>query len=119
MPDPITHSANAIYGGKAIYGGTFGAIIAATFGVPLSVVFCALLGAILAVSIMHKFSLSIGFLIIVSGTAGAAFATPWLHSVMPLINENGIAFFTAAGGITFWGNVKNAVAAKLKSAGEK
>ena len=115
MPDPITH-ANI---GNTITGGTLSVMIAAIFGVQLSVVFCALLGAILAVAIMQKFSLKIGFLIILSGTSAAAFSTPWLHSGLPLINENGIAFFTAAGGIAFWGNLKNAIAAKLKSAGEK
>jgi hypothetical protein len=113
MPDPITHGANAAT------GGALGALIASTFGVSLPVVLFAAFGSIMAVALMQKFSLRVGFLIITSGTAAASFLTPWLHSLQPLINENGIAFFVAAGGIAFWGKLQKAVSEKIEKWGEK
>lgn len=113
MPDPITHSTNAVL------GGTIGAMVAAIFGVSISVVFSSALGAILAVALLHKFSLKIGFLIIIAGTASASFLTPWLHDFTPRVAMEGIGFFVAAGGITFWGQASKAISAKIEALGAK
>ena len=113
MPNSIAHGTNAVY------GGAIGAAIAAAFGVSLSVVFLAALGSILSVSILQKFSLKIGFLIIISATFASAFLTPYIHPKFNSISMEGIAFFTSAGGITFWGNVTSSIKNIIDAFGKK
>ena len=113
MPNTLAHGTNAVY------GGAIGASIAAVFGVSLSVVCLAALGSILSVSILQKFSLKIGFLIIISATSAAAFLTPYIHSNFNSISMEGIAFFTSASGIAFWGHIMSAINNKIDSFGKK
>ena len=116
MPDPIIHATGAA--AKYTGYGAFGAIVAVLFDVSPDVVIACLIGSILAVMLLHKFSFKIAAFVIAAGTFGSAYATPLISE----LNQKGIGFISAFCLVFFWGVIsvaaKKALTSKIEGLGK-
>lgn len=115
MPDPITHATASAFS----YSG-LASLIALFFEVPPNVVGWALIGSVIAVMMLQKFTFKVGAFITMSGTFAGAVTSPfvfkWTESTLI-----GIPFLISFSIIFFWGivskSLEKAIAARIEKLG--
>lgn len=115
MPDPITHATASAFS----YSG-LASLIALFFEVPPNVVGWALIGSVIAVMMLQKFTFKVGAFITMAGTFAGAATSPFVFKWMD-VTLIGIPFLISFSIIFFWGVVtesfKKAIAARIEKLG--
>lgn len=102
MPDPITHATTNV-----LWYGGFGSAVALFFEVPPNVVGWALIGSVIAVMLLQKFTFTVGAFITMAGTFSGAVTSPFIYKIVG-VSLIGVSFLTSFSIIFFWGVIAEA-----------